>query len=391
MKIAVLAFTALPRMGGAEIFTYNLIAQLTERGHEVHLYLPLSSYREFSKLHILKNIKVHPILFRELAFANRLPIVLNLRLLWCQIVHKYDVWQVVGAHPAAHCTRIVSRFAPVAVRAFGADIQKDESINYGFRLNGKVEDHISKTLPKMSRLVALTPSIADNFREFNIANDRIVEISNGINLARFKGDVDRKSVRNILGVADDEILILTTGRYHIKKGYEYIPEAVKRLVDKGHKVKWLIVGKQLDAINHLINKYEVDSYLMLKGEIGVEGECEEEINVPSSGLINLYKSADLYVLPSLIEGMSNAMLEAMASGLPVITADAPGCRDLITHGFNGLLAEPKSSKSLFEQIDSYLCDEQLRSTMKKNIKNYIMNFDWKIIADKYEAMYRSLV
>ena len=63
MKIAFLAFTSLPKLGGAQIFTYNLIHYLLNQCHEIHLYLPRRYYNLISKLQINKSIKVKPILF----------------------------------------------------------------------------------------------------------------------------------------------------------------------------------------------------------------------------------------------------------------------------------------------------------------------------------------
>ena len=386
MKIAVLAFSSIPKMGGAEIFTVNLIQKLQEASHQVDLYLPREFYNKFKRLSL--GINVYPIFFRELGFINRFPSILNLMLLTTQKKRKYDLWQVIGAHPAAHCLRMVAENTPVAVRAFGADIQKEESINYGFRLRLNIDEKLRETLSKITHVTALTPSLAEDFKSLGVPESKITEIPNGVDLKRFESSqkVDLKKEYNL---SDDEKMILTTGRYHIKKGYEYIPEAVRILSDKGLKFKWIIVGKGLKKIQYLIDEFDVSERLLIKDEIGIAKEADYK-NVPGEKLIQLYKSSDIYVLPSLIEGMSNAMLEAMAAGIPVVTTNSPGCRDLVRNNVNGLVCKPKDSKDLAAKIEK-LFDDKVLSELKKSVQNYIQTHSWDLVARKYIDLYKGLL
>lgn len=386
MKIAVLAFSSVPKMGGAEIFTVNLIKKLQEASHQVDLYLPREFYYKFKGLSL--GINVYPILFRELGFLNNFPSILNLKLLHAQKKRKYDLWQVVGAHPAAHCLRKVAEKTPVVVRAFGADIQKEESINYGFRLRLNIEDDLRKTLSKVTHVTALTPSLAEDFKSLGVPDSKITEIPNGVDIKRFQS-IQKVDLKNEFNLLDDEKIILTTGRYHIKKGYEYIPEAISILKNKGFKFKWVIVGKGLKKIQLLIDEFNVSDCLLIKDEIGIGQEADYK-SLPGKELVQLYKSSDIYVLPSLIEGMSNAMLEAMASGLPVVTTDSPGCRDLVKDDVNGLICKPKDSKDLASKIEK-LFDDILLSELKKSVQNYIQTHSWDLIARKYIDLYEDLL
>lgn len=387
MKIAILAFSSLPKMGGAEIFTQNLIEHLTDKGHSVDLYLPLEFYKRYKDLP-LSTSNVRPILFRELGLLRKFPFIINFRLWAAQLLHKYDIWQVVGVHPAAHATRMVSKNVPVIVRAFGADIQIDESINYGFRLKEDIDRKIKKTLCSVAQVTALTPSLADDFRSLGVPCDKITEIPNGVNISRFNS-INGNDFKKYLGMGAEEKLILTTGRYHIKKGYEYIPQAVRILLDKGYRFKWLLVGKNLQEINYLIEKYDVSEHLIIKDEIGVS-KGEFSLDVPGKELVELYKSADFYVLPSLIEGMSNAMLEAMAAGLPVITTDSPGCRDLVKDNVNGLIAKPKDSISLADKVE--LCfDEEYLYNLRVSVLDYIKIHSWDKISERYIELYKEFI
>ena len=73
--------------------------------------------------------------------------------------------------------------------------------------------------------------------------------------------------------------------------------------------------------------------------------------------------ADVFCLPSYREGVPNALLEAAASGLPIVTTDVPGCRDVVTHGVNGLLVPVRNALILAEALETLLSDAQLRHQM----------------------------
>ena len=392
MKIAFLAFNTLPKIGGTQVFTYNLIQSLANNSHEVHLFLPYHSYKEFKSLQIERNFKIFPILFYEGSFTKRFPAILYYSLLARQLIFKYDVWQIIGAYPAGYIAHRLTPRVPTVLRSHGDDIQKDEKLNYGIRLNSNIEKKIKITLSKMTSLVALTPTVRDCYLELGVNNDKIVEIPNAIKLSRFKQNVDRNVIRKQIGVRDDETLILTTGRYHLKKGYEYIPEAANILKNMGIKFRWLIIGRGLNELVPLIQKWQVNDVIILKSKIW-KPDSKSKLNkvlLPSDELIKIYKSADIYVFPSLLETFGMVLIEAMAAGLPVITTNAPGCCDIVTNNYNGLVSECKNVQSLVKNIKLILEDSILREKLILNSKRFVEKYDWQFITEKYEKLYKNL-
>ena len=73
--------------------------------------------------------------------------------------------------------------------------------------------------------------------------------------------------------------------------------------------------------------------------------------------------ADIFCLPSYREGVPNALLEACACGIPIVTTNVPGCRDVVTHELNGLLVPPRDTQALANAIEKLLNDTSLRDTM----------------------------
>jgi glycosyltransferase involved in cell wall biosynthesis len=112
-------------------------------------------------------------------------------------------------------------------------------------------------------------------------------------------------------------------------------------------------------------------------------------------LSHYFLTARLFVLPSIVnekgetEGLGVVLLEAMACGLPVIGSRVGGIEDIIKDGETGLLARPKDSQDLADQIIRLLSDEKLRKKVVKNAHNLISTkFSWKVVANHFIDIYR---
>ena len=389
MKIAFLMYSFIPRMGGAQIFAYNLINYLTDKNHSIHLYLPYKACLRFKRYNKINKLKVLPILRHEHFVARYLPWLISKRLIQAQKKHQYDIWQVIGAYPAGWVVKELSNMVPVILRSHGDDIQQDTKLEYGIGLNFNINKKIGKTLSKMTHLVALTETVKKCYQEYEVPETKITEIPNGVSIESFNRKVDSSRLRNKYGVEKTEILILTVGRYHIKKGYEYIPEVSGILKDLGYSFKWVIVGKGVNVLHSTLIERDVSNLVLLVEEIGLKNSNEQEkfVSLPKESLIQLYKSADLFVMPSLLETFGMVLIEAMAAGLPIITTNSPGCRDVVTHGYNGLLVEPANATELANSIMEMIKSSQLKESLIRNSQNSIIKYDWGNITREYERLY----
>ena len=106
-----------------------------------------------------------------------------------------------------------------------------------------------------------------------------------------------------------------------------------------------------------------------------------------------YKSADIFVLPSLREGMPNALLEAMSCGLPVIVSRIEGVTDwVVTNGRNGLLVEPGNGDDLGKAMKRILNDDALAESLGKEAKKTVLDrFSIKTVARQYIELYGELI
>ncbi|MCL6553562.1 MAG: glycosyltransferase family 4 protein [Firmicutes bacterium] len=102
-----------------------------------------------------------------------------------------------------------------------------------------------------------------------------------------------------------------------------------------------------------------------------------------------YQRADLFVFPSFAEGMPNALLEALASGLPLVASDIPGARELVTPGVNGLLVPPGDPAALAAALAALLADPARRVAMGQASRRLAAAWSWRAAADAYAAVLRA--
>jgi len=397
MNIAVLAFSSLPNdVGGAQIFTHNLVRFLLKRNHSVHFYLPYKYAKGINYYfkHESRRVVVKSIFCYENGFVQYAPFVLDFALFIKQLIYKYDVWQVIGAYPSAYITSLIKYQAPIVLRSYGVDVQKDERLQYGLRLNPLYDKRIKRSVVNMTGLVALTETVKDCYINIGAPNNRIRIIPNAIDYHIFKYDINCEKVRLLYMVPQNDIFILSTGRYHIKKGFEIIPPVAKLLKEYRYKFTWLIIGKNTSKLRNSISKYGVDDCVFSHDGFGVgksEGGSIDINNVPSRNLVDIYKSADVYVMPSLLETFGMVLVEAMASGLPVVTTDSPGCRDVVKHQYNGLVAKRSDIIGVTNSIIRIISDSTLRKLLIKNGYATACRHDWSNIIVEYEDLYNSVV
>jgi glycosyltransferase involved in cell wall biosynthesis len=154
-------------------------------------------------------------------------------------------------------------------------------------------------------------------------------------------------------------IVLTVCRISPQKGLEYLVEAASAVVEKFPSVKFVIRAYSSEAkyrtnLLSLINGYNLQKYF----EIIEEFSSYEEIPKYMS-------AADVFVLPSISEGLPVVILEAMACGLPVIASRISGIPDVVVDNHNGLLVQPRDAKGFANAIITVLSNEKLRSSLSK--------------------------
>jgi glycosyltransferase involved in cell wall biosynthesis len=149
-------------------------------------------------------------------------------------------------------------------------------------------------------------------------------------------------------------LVLFSSRLLVTKGLIEFVEAADLLQQKGLKVRFAVAGIPDPGNPASISQRQLDAW---KQTNRVEWWGWQD-DMPAA-----LAQTDIFCLPSYREGVPNALLEACASGLPIVTTDVPGCRDVVQHNVNGLLVPPQNPRALANALETLLNDSGLRSTM----------------------------
>ena len=171
--------------------------------------------------------------------------------------------------------------------------------------------------------------------------------------------------RQKLGLPRDTKIILFVGNLIPRKGAEYLIKALPMILTKIPNTLLVIVGDgpQRDELEQLVKELDLELNVIFTGRI------------PTEKLCLYYGAADIFVLPSLHEGHPMVLLEAMASGLPVIATKVSGSMETVIHSVNGYLVEPRDIYQLAESIIKVLGNEkQIHEFGKASLRIYKKRF-----------------
>jgi len=226
-------------------------------------------------------------------------------------------------------------------------------------------------LKRFSAVAAVSDGVRDWLLNSGIREDKIKVIANGIDVEAFA----RGHLLPELRGADHKI-IGVVARLDLQKGFQFLLDAVRELAAQFPRLKVVVVGEGPDrgAIEHMIEQKGLRDKVMLAGE--------------RSDMANVYASMDIFVLPSLNEGLPMTVLEAMAAAKPVIATRVGAIPKVIEDGMNGVLVNPRDAAALRDAIAGLLADEDLCRRMAALGHEWVAkNHTAAAMAQQYRAMY----
>lgn len=235
------------------------------------------------------------------------------------------------------------------------------------------------------QILSVSALLADQLsRDLGIKRTRILPILNGVDVQKFAPDAaKRKQYREQWGFGQNDVLIGTVGRPMKVKNHQLMIRALKRLREQGYPVHFAIVGDTpLRSLK--------DELVALAQSLGVADRVHFlgfQSDVP--GYLNMF---DIFVLPSLSEGCSNVIQEAMATGLPIVASRVGGNPELVQDGETGLLFESNSVEALAQALQTLLDDPQKAQALgNRALQRAREAFSLEKMVENYEALYYRLL
>lgn len=338
----ILHISSARALGGGERHLADLVNALARRGHEVHVALaPHSPLRaELSELPA-RNIITLP-LRNALDVPSAHELARLVRRLEIEIVHAH----MARDYPlASYATRRAARSARLVITR-----------HVLFPLNRL---H-SWTLSHVARVIAVSGAVARSLQSQHIfPADKIVVISNGIDLHRFDKaalSTDRSVFRRSLGVAPERLLVGTIGEINQLKGQDEFLRAASLLARDFPAADFVIAGEDFSRTGeHRARILKLISELELKERVHLTGWLKD--------VAPLLHALDIFVSASRTESFGLAIVEALASGVPVVATATEGAREVLSGGETGLLVPINDTGQLAKAIARLLADTAERERL----------------------------
>lgn len=376
MRIGFFTDGYKPLINGVSTTVEDLKDSLVEKNHEVYVVAPqFPKYKETDpKIFRLKSFRLYrnPELRLSYMFPDRI------------------FQKVLGID-----FDIIHGFSGGSIPALGLALAKFKRKPYVFTYNTRLTHYTHYFLggkiirPKaVEKVVELYCNVcnhviapADYVKKELIAfgvKKPITVIPNGVNTKRFKpGESDY--LRKKLGIPKEDKIVVYVGRVAKEKSIDFLVNVFEEVLKKSKNVHFVIVGDGPERKNleKLIQRLKISDRIFLMGF------------VEHRDLGKIYQSGDVFVFSSKTETQGMVVLEAMASGLPVLTVKDKVFAEFIQNGVDGFMVEKKESvfaKKLTEILD----DEELRKKISKNAREKAEKFSLEEIAKKFEKLYKSL-
>ncbi len=240
---------------------------------------------------------------------------------------------------------------------------------------------INRFLSRVSdKVVAVSETVKHDILKYDgLSEDKVTVIYNGIDTARFS-HINGNIIRKELKVPFDVPIIGTIGRLTFQKGIKYLIEAVSLVKKRFSKIILIIVGDGpiKDELQNYANTLDLNENVIFTGF---------RRDIPA-----LLAAMDIFVLPSLWEGLPNALIEAMASGKPVIATDILPIREIMNSEKVGILIPPQNSNAIADSIEFLFHNKDLAETMGNNARERAFSdFNIQTTVNRYTKLFEKIL
>lgn len=362
-----------------EVSDVKFLTKLVERGYDVHAV-------STRKTEVKKEYKIDRVKYYELCKTQRFyeKRAHGLNLFWYVSAYRFLKRIIAEVKPdilhggyASICGYIcaLTKFHPFLLMPWGSDILIEPQkliatrklVSYAVRNS----DMITCDAESVKKVLV---------NKFNYDSSKIIVFPWGIDLDLFSPP-KKTNIREELGWKQN-ILVICTRQHKKIYGIEYLVEAIPKIVANESSVRFLFVGEGplTNIYTERIKNLVLEEYVKFAGF------------VPNELLPGYLNASDIYVSPSLSDGTSISLLEAMACGLPVVVTDVDANIEWIENGYNGLVCSKKNADGLAEKICNLIRNEKTRKKMGQH--NYAIakeRADWGKNFSKLEEIYQELL
>ncbi|PID56534.1 glycosyl transferase [candidate division KSB3 bacterium] len=379
MNILMINYEFPPVGGGGGIATCYIARELCSKGHQVTVLT--SCFRDLRRYEEIEGIRIYrvPVLRKRRDYCSvpeMATFILSSmpKLLSLMITQRYDLCHIFFGVPSGPLGYLAKKLfgVPYLIRMGGGDVPGFRPFQYK-RLYSLLKPFLNALWRNADFLVANSDGLRTMARK-TFREKPIHVIPNGVDLSRFANSFQHHPA--------SEVRILFVSRVIQRKGLRYLIDAVPAVCEQAQQPFVIHIvgdGPDNEFFTQQIQEAGLNSYFRFHGYIDHDK------------LPQYYRDADIFVLPSLAEGMPNVVLEAIGSGLPVIATRVPGSEDLVHDGENGFLLPPRDSAALSRALLRLINDRGLREIQGTRSREIARDYGWTQVAGQYLDLYRQVV
>lgn len=382
-RIAIVSPTFLPTMAGTEV-EISEIAKRLAKCYDLTLIIPSDYIVKLQRSGIslpYKTIKIPSILISLISRLNGFKFLQEMltRIIGTFInKQRYDVICCYFAYPTYRTFGIKYVSAPALIIPQGVDVQIEPSTNYGFALNPQTKEHIKEALRNANKIFYMGDAMLSSILKLGPPSRKLQYCPTATNLEKIDSVAVPLKKKPLLK-------ILTAARNDPKKNLVIIPQVVEQLVNQGfNNFEWTIIGEGVINISfHADRMKHIKLLDVIKPTI-------DEASLPPTELIVQYKTADLFVLPSLIEGMSLTLLDVMAARTPILAGDTSGISEHISPE-SSIVADIRSPQSIANRIiDFYHMPDKQKITIIDRARDIAEQYSWEHVTNIYKNVIENI-
>jgi len=388
MRVLIYTSTFLPYIGGAELAAHHLAQGLAEEGHRVLVVVQHETSPNPAGSYEIKRLKV-PWGADRLHLRHTARRISLLRLLW---TWAPDIVHAQLSVPCGHDMNKISALTRVqwVLTCQGEDIQKCPEIPYGCRLDPEQELRIGEAVRGAHGLIAIGRNIRDEYVSLGAEEEKIHDIPNPI---AYEALSKRSATaRHELGLSTDAPVVLAVGRNHPKKGFRRLLDVAASLRDNGVILEFVVVGRGCKSLEEYAQHLGISPQVHLFEEATPAGLASvRDVPSGSQAIHTFFHAADIFAMPSFVEGFGLVTVEAMAAGLPVVAYEGPGTEDVLSDTRCGVMVPQGDIAQFSDCLARFAEDAHLRRKIGKSAQEFATRYDRRVVARQHVQLYQHLV
>ncbi|PER96998.1 glycosyltransferase family 4 protein [Bacillus cereus] len=374
-NILMVSHDYFPNIGGVAVYVHEMSKALSQMGHKVTILTKYRSENFEIKEEYFADLKIIRVPISRVKKLDDLQYIFRMRKL-IKKLQKVEKIDVIHWHTLNKDAKVMRN-----LQVEGLEVYTNHLSWFRMLYNQKNYKKIYSLIKDPDYIICPSREIEKMTGDL-FGSQKTCYLPNGVDPNLFAIDENmEKEMRKMYGIPIKDQVILTTNRMEPIKGMRYLIDTIPDILNKHPDTTFIILGdgSQQRELENRVHAQDIDQSKVIFGGRVSNAEIRKWMTV-----------ADVYVQPSLMEGCSIAIIEAMACSKAIVASNIGGNPDIICHGESGLLVESMSSIQIQEKVSYLLAQPKIRKELGEKARERVENeLNWNALAEQLTKIYES--